>query len=133
MAGISLIMDVGIGIGGLSTSETEITSSKYDLFSPIYVDRSIRKNHSISIYPNSSTDGKGPFVFDIPADPGKFTDVETLRLHGRMRIRKKTVTGEEDLAEDEQVSTINNIFDFMGIRLHIHNSYNVCCFALANP
>ena len=104
-------MDVGIGIGGLSTSETEITSSKYDLFSPIYVDRSIRKNHSISIYPNSSTDGKGPFVFDIPADPGKFTDVETFRLHGRMRIRKKTVTGEEDLAEDEQVSTINNIFD----------------------
>ena len=117
-------MDGGIGIGGLSTNKDEITSSKYDLFSPMQIDKSVRKKHTITIYPNSSTEGKGPFTFDIPADPGKFTDIETLRLHGRMRIRKKTVTGEVDLDEDEQVSTVNNIFDSLwsSIRVDVNNT-----------
>ena len=104
-------MDAGIGIGGLSINKDEITSSKYDLYAPIYIDKSVRKSHNLSIYPNSSTDSKGPFVFEIPADPGKFTDLETLRLHGRMRIRKQTTSGEANLAKDEKVSTVNNIFD----------------------
>ena len=104
-------MDGGIGIGGLSINKDEITSSKYDLFAPIYIDKSVRKSHNLAFYPTSSTDSMGPFVFEIPADPGKFTDVETLRLHGRMRIRKKTNSGEADLETDEKVSTVNNIFD----------------------
>ena len=100
-----------IGIGGLAMNKDEITSSKYDLFGPLHVDKSVQKSHTLTYYPTSSTDSMGPFSFDIPADPGKFTDIETLRLHGRMRIRKKTAKGEEDLTEDDKISTVNNIFD----------------------
>ena len=74
-------MDAGIGIGGLSIGKDEIASSKFDLFAPIEIEKSVRKSHSLSFRPISSAGSKGLFTFDIPADP-EFTDAETLLLHG---------------------------------------------------
>ena len=52
----------------------------------------------------------GPFSFIIPSDPEKFTNIESLRLHGKMRIGKKD--GDKFVKlEDENVSTVNNIFN----------------------
>ena len=105
-------MDAGIGIGGLSIGKDEIASSKFDLFAPIEIEKSVRKSHSLSFRPISSAGSKGPFTFDIPADPDKFTDAETLLLHGRMRIRKKVSGGTViNLPASAKVSTVNNIFD----------------------
>ena len=86
-------MDAGIGIGGLSIGKDEIASSKFDLYAPIEIENSIRKSHSLSFRPISSVGSSGPFSFDIPADPDKYTDAETFRLHGRMRIKKKASNG----------------------------------------
>ena len=105
-------MDAGIGIGGLSIGKDEIASCKFDLFAPIEIEKSVRKSHSLFFRPISSAGSKGPFTFDIPADPDKFTDAETLLLHGRMRIRKKVSGGTViNLPASAKVSTVNNIFD----------------------
>ena len=105
-------MDAGIGIGGLSIGKDEIASSKFDLYAPIEIENSIRKSHSLSFRPISSVGSSGPFSFDIPADPDKYTDAETFRLHGRMRIKKKASNGTlSNLPGSEKVSTVNNIFD----------------------
>ena len=118
-------MDGGIGIGGLSISKDEITSSKYDLFDPLLIEKSVRKNHAHTYRPISSTGSAGPFTFEIPADPGKFTDAETFRLHGRMRIRKSTDNGLSDLVDSDKFSTVNNIFDSLWSSVSVQVNDNV--------
>ena len=105
-------MDAGIGIGGLSTGKDEVASSYFDLFTPAEVENSIHKAYQHTYRPISSTSSAGPFTFEIPADPEKFTDAESLRLHGAMRIRKIDANGSKvNLSSSENVSTVNNIFD----------------------
>ena len=67
-------MDSGLGIGGLAISNDEVASSCFDLFSPIEIENSISKANKIITRPISSTSSRGPFKFDIPADPEKWTD-----------------------------------------------------------
>ena len=75
-------MDSGIGIGGLSTGKDEYVTSAFDLFTSTEVENSIQKSYNITYRPISVTAGAGPFNFEIPADPEKFTDAESMRLHG---------------------------------------------------
>ena len=82
-------MDSGIGIGGLSTGKDEYVTSAFDLFTSTEVENSIQKAHRLTYRPISVIAGAGPFNFEIPADPDKFTDAETIRLHGAIRICKK--------------------------------------------
>ena len=82
-------MDSGIGIGGLSIGKEEYVTSAFNLFTSIEVENSIQKAHHLTYRPISVIAGAGPFNFEIPADPDKFTDAETIRLHGAIRIRKK--------------------------------------------
>ena len=79
-------MDAGIGVGGMSTGKDELASSCFDLFSYPEVETGVKKSFLQTFRPISSTTSKGPFTFDIPADPDKFTDAESIRLHGAMRI-----------------------------------------------
>ena len=62
-------MDAGIGVGGLSTGKDEFASSCFDLFSYPEIETGIEKAFSQTFRPISSTTSKGPFTFDIPADP----------------------------------------------------------------
>ena len=82
-------MDSGIGIGGLSTGKDEYVTSAFDLFTSTEVENSIQMGHHLTYRPISVTAGAGPFNFEIPADPDKFTNAESIRLHGAIRIRKK--------------------------------------------
>ena len=82
-------MDSGIGIGGLSNAKEEFVTSSFDLFTPVEIENSIEKAYNLTYRPISSTTGAGPFNFEIPADPVKFTDAESIRLHGAIRICKK--------------------------------------------
>ena len=104
-------MDAGIGVGGMSTGKDELASSCFDLFSYPEVETGVKKSFLQTFRPISSTTSKGPFTFDIPADPDKFTDAESIRLHGAMRIVGHTAGVYSNLAAGENVSTVNNIFN----------------------
>ena len=75
-------MDSGIGIGGLSTGKDETASSQFDLFENVELETGVKKIHTQTFRPISSTNSQGPFIFEIPADPEKFTDAESIRLQG---------------------------------------------------
>lgn len=104
-------MDAGIGIGGLSVGKDEFASSSFDMFSKPEIENGIKKTFVQTFRPISSTSSKGPFTFDIPADPNKFTDTESIRLHGAMRIMKYDQDKLKPLTANEKVSTVNNIFN----------------------
>lgn len=112
-------MDSGIGIGGLSTGKDELASSQFDLFDNIELETGVKKIHTQTFRPISSTSSRGPFTFEIPADPEKFTDAESIRLHGRMRIRKNTANVLGNIAVDENVSTVNNIFNSLWSSINV--------------
>ena len=82
-------MDSSIGIGGLSVGQDEYASGCFDLFKGVEIENSIADVTRIVTRPISVASSRGPFTFEIPADPEKFTDAESFRLHGRMSIRKK--------------------------------------------
>ena len=104
-------MDAGIGIGGLSVGKDEFASSSFDMFSNPEIENGIKKTFVQTFRPISSTSSRGPFTFDIPADPNKFTDTESIRLHGAMRIMKYDQDKLKPLTANEKVSTVNNIFN----------------------
>ena len=112
-------MDSGIGIGGLSTGKDELASSQFDLFDNIELETGVKKMHTQTFRPISSTSSRGPFTFEIPADPEKFTDAESIRWHGRMRIRKNTANVLGNIAVDENVSTVNNIFNSLWSSINV--------------
>ena len=112
-------MDAGIGIGGMSIGKDELASSSFDLFSYPEVETGVKKSFLQTFRPISSTTSKGPFTFDIPADPDKFTHAESIRLHGAMRIISHNAGVYTKLAPDEKVSTINNIFNSLGSSVNI--------------
>ena len=105
-------MDSGLGVGGLSISSDEIASSSFDLFSPIEVENSIIKAAKIITRPIATTSSRGPFKFMFSPDPEKWTDCETLRLSGKVKIQRKKNDGTiEDFKTNlSEVSTVNNFF-----------------------
>ena len=105
------MMDSGLGIGGLSISKDEIASSSFDLFSPIEIENSISKANKIITRPISSSNSRGPFKFVFPADPHKWTDCESIRLSGKVTLKKSTGGVLSDFTADlEEISTTNNFF-----------------------
>ena len=97
-------MSSTIGVGGMSAALDEVSSNEFDLFSPIQIDHSILKGYEPRYRPISSTNGRGPFTFENPQDPNKFTSAETIRLLGRMWIRKVKADGTlENLSAKENV------------------------------
>ena len=102
-------MDSGIGIGGLSVGQDEYASGCFDLFKEVEIENSIADVTRITTRPISVATSRGPFTFEIPADSEKFTDAESFRLHGCMRIRKKDAGEIKNITATEKVSTVNNI------------------------
>jgi hypothetical protein len=111
-------MDSGIGIGGLSTGKDETASSQFNLFEKVELETGVKKIHTQTFHPISSTNSQGPFIFEIPADPEKFTNAESIHLQGRMRIRAKTGNVLSDLVAGAKVSTVN-IFNSLWSSINI--------------
>ena len=55
-------MDSGIGIGGLSTGKDETASSQFDLFENVELETGVKKIHTQTFRPISSTNSQGPRV-----------------------------------------------------------------------
>ena len=105
-------MDGGIGIGGLNVEREEFSDSKFDLFAKTEYEVGVKKCISQTFRPLTTSSSHGPFSFLIPSDPEKFTNVESLRLHGRMRIMKRTPnTAVLSKLKDDYVSPVNNVFN----------------------
>ena len=113
------MMDSGIGIGGLSTAKDETATSKFNLFEDLEIETGVSKIYTQTFHPISTTDSKGPFIFEIPADPEKFTDAESFLLLGRMRIRARSGGVITNLPSDENVSTVNNIFNSLWSSINV--------------
>ena len=103
-------MDAGIGIGGMSLAKDEVASNCFNPFQPLQYESSIKDVSNQIYHPTSSTGSSGPFSFTIPADPDKWTDCESIRLHGKMRIRKKTGATIANLADADKVAPVDNTF-----------------------
>ena len=105
-------MDAGIGIGGLNAEREEFSDSKFDLFAKTEYEVGVKKCFSQTFRPLTTSSSQGPFSFLIPSDPEKFTNAESLRLHGRMRIMKRnSANGAISKLTTEYVSPINNVFN----------------------
>ena len=113
------MMDSGIGIGGLSTGKDETATSKFNLFEDLEIETGVSKIYTQTFHPISTTDSKGPFIFEIPADPEKFTDAESFLLHRRMRIRARSGNTLTNLPSDENVSTVDNIFSSLWSSINV--------------
>ena len=117
-------MEAGIGVGGLSLGKDEVASSGFDVFSPIEYETSIVDISTETYNPISNTNNKGPFKFTIQPDPEKWTDCESLRLHGRMRIRKKVANATSNIDATDEIGTIDNIFHSLwsNVRVILNNT-----------
>jgi len=105
-------MDYTSGIGGLNVEKDESVDSNFDLFGKTEYEVGVKKLVSQIFRPLSSPNTSGPFTFKIPSDPDKFTNAQSLRLHGRMRIKKRDRQTEAlTNLTTEYVAPINNIFD----------------------
>ena len=103
--------EAGIGIGGYSLGKDEVNSSAFNVFAPIELESSIKKANKITTRPIASTTSRGPFKFVIPADPDKWTDCESIRLSGKVKIQKNVGGTLSDFTQnDTEVSTVNNFF-----------------------
>ena len=105
-------MDAGIGIGGLNVERDEFVDSKFDLFGKTEYEVGVKKCISQTFRPLTTSSSGGPFSFLIPMDPEKFTNAESLRLHGKMQIKKRNL-GDGSLTnlDGENVSPVNNVFN----------------------
>ena len=103
--------EAGIGIGGYSLGKDEVNSSAFNVFAPIELENSIKKANKITTRPIASTTSRGPFKFVIPADPDKWTDCESIRLSGKVKIQKNVGGTLSDFTQnDTEVSTVNNFY-----------------------
>ena len=113
-------MDSGTGIGGLSLGQDEVLSSVFDLFSSVEVENSVRIAHENIYHPVTQSSSRGPYKFEIPADPIKFTDIQTMRLMGAMRLRKKAQDNTfSDFQDNDVVSTVNTYFQSLWAAINI--------------
>ena len=112
-------MDSGLGIGGLSIGKDELASCQFDLFDNVEVETGVKRMYTQTFHPISSSSSKGPFTFELPSDPEKFTDAESIRLHGRMQIMKKDAGVVKDLSVDEKVRVVNNVFNSLWSSINI--------------
>ena len=104
-------MDSGLGIGGLAISKDEVASSSFDVFSPIEIENSISKASKIIARPIASSNSRGPFKFVFPADPHKWTDCESIRLQGKVKLQKIVSGTVSDFSTNyNEISAVNNFF-----------------------
>ena len=98
------------GIGGFSAAADELAMSHFNLFEKPEYETGIKDFEDIIVRPTNSSNLTGPWSFHFPRDPNKYSFTPTLRLKGKLRVRKRQDGVLVNLADNEQVSTINDMF-----------------------
>ena len=60
-------------INGLMKNVNHYASNKFNLFTPIDINKGYKKAHIVTARPISSTNSSGPYTFEFGATPDKFT------------------------------------------------------------
>ena len=104
-------------VGGYQRDYEDIHHSRYDWFRKRKATPIVKDWNKIIIKPIS----ENPWVFTIPANPKKWTDIQTLRLHGRVKIVNKTKNAAP--ARTENFSTVNNLFHsiFSSVQIRVND------------
>ena len=90
-----------IGVGGFSKGRDELISSEFDVYSnPIY-EKGYAGYEDVEVRPTATASSSGPFHFFFPRDPYKLTQAQSLKVKGKMRIRKLTNGTLSDMSADE--------------------------------
>lgn len=105
-------MDSGLGIGGHSKSYVEMTTSKLDYKSPYVREKGVVKAHTIE---DTQHVVKGPVDFEFEPDAEKWTDMETVKVKGKVGVQVKRNGNWVSVAKDTAAKTakwglINNTF-----------------------
>ena len=109
-------IDGGIRIGGLSVSENEISLSIFDLFEPVDINTSIVSSSKVEARPVSNTQNNHFYTFIFPPDPTSWTQPDSIRLSGKMRIMRKVNNMMlMECGQEDDVSCINN---------YVHSLFN---------
>ena len=98
------------GIGGFSAAADEVALSHFNLFEKPEYETGVKDFEDVIVRPINSSNLTGPWSFHIPKDPNRYSSTETLRLKGKLRVRKKQAGTLVNLPDNEQVSTINDMF-----------------------
>ena len=118
-------MDSGFGINSLSRDE--MTSDKFDYWSPIVFENGIKKSYDIELRPQS-VGNDGPYEFNFQLDNKKFIDMSTFTINGRMGIQildeasnKYVRITNENAAK---IGLINNCYQslFSGVTVKINDT-----------
>lgn len=94
------------GFGSLQEDKVDSSTSAMDIFEPEVVDKAVRHSRECVIRP-TSMQSAGPFIFQIPAENDLYVDTKTLRLHGKVKLKRKTTTGLVNLDETDLVTVAN--------------------------
>ena len=102
------------GVGGFTESYDDMIHSRFDWFREKKLQNLVKGRRRIKIYPITANE---PYAFIIPANPKKWTDMQTLRFHARYRVWN--VTRDSAPADTENFSLVNNIHHSMWAQISI--------------
>lgn len=99
------------------------SSSKFDPFAPIVMEKGIVKAHVDEFKTNASN--QTTVEFNIESDPEKWTDITTMTLHGKMGLRVKDTDGSWKFCDtSHKVAPVNNAFQsaFSSVSIKINDT-----------
>ena len=120
-------VDNAPGVGGLTENYEDIKNIE---FGKIKTHDNFSYSFEYFVRPINFSDSKGPHTFEFPADPTHFTDLTSLTLEGKIKVKNKagnataifnTLAGGVNTRCD--ISTVNNI---------IHSQYSVINYKIQN-
>lgn len=95
------------GFGALQEDKVDVVTTSVDIFVPEGVEKSHRGSRECIVRP-TSMQSAGPFHFMIPSENNLFVDTTSIRLCGKVRLKKRTDTGLVDLGPTDYVTVCNS-------------------------
>ena len=101
--------DSALGAGGYTTHEDKLISSEFNLFTKTKFYKDVSRIFPIIMRPQHAGGSHGvPYNFEAPFDLEKWSDLSSILLHGRTRVRNNT-TKKAPVAT-ENWSVVCNLF-----------------------
>lgn len=96
-----------VGVGNYAKSFASMTTSRADYKSPTIFEEGAKVAHDVDIYTLSNITTPGTVVdFNMESDPVKWTDPQTVELHGKMGIEFRRLQGTVGTIKWAPVSTL---------------------------
>lgn len=98
-----------LGAGGYTTNEDKLISNEFNLFSKQKLYRDVSRIFPIVMWPQHQAGTNGiPYHFEAAFDLEKWSDLSSIRIHGRVKVYNSTKKAAP--AEAENWSTCCNLY-----------------------